>query len=416
MPILDDSEVLGVVALYIKDGHRSSEFEITTLQAIANILVGIIKRTKTVTELDEERKFNESVITSLSNGLLVLDRDDVIEKCNPVGQALLSRLFNGSLPGVTLKEIFGSRAAEVLTKENNPANEKERREITIGGGNNSQDIILEYTTVFREDINGALVGKIISFDDITGLKKIHAEMEKMNRFSTIAEIASAVAHEVRNPLAGIRTMAQVIDEQLAAGTSHKEYIYRIIKQVDRLNELLREFFVYARPPAPKRCLVPLHRIIQEIKPLIHTRLAKGAVTLVEEYEEGLPDILADPSQIQQVFLNLFLNALAFLPREDGEIFIKASYTGTNQNQFDVYKFPWLPPDRPYVTVYFRDNGSGMEREVAEKIFEPFYTTRHDGTGLGLSIVYRILKENNAGILARTEPGRGTTFLILFSTG
>ena len=160
-------------------------------------------------------------------------------------------------------------------------------------------------------------------------------MEKMNRFSTIAEIASAVAHEVRNPLAGIRTMSQVIDEQLAADAPHKEYTRRIIKQVDRLNELLTDFFTYARPPVPKRRAVPLRRIIEEIKPLVHSRLTKTGVTLLEEYEEKLPDIFADPSQIQQVFLNLFLNSLAALRREDGKIAIKSSYIGTDRSSASI---------------------------------------------------------------------------------
>jgi PAS domain S-box-containing protein len=429
VPIVADNEVLGVVALYIEEGHQSTELETETLQAIANVLAGIIERKKmegqlvsliehlknTVKELDEERKFNESVITSLGSGLLVLDRNGVIEKSNPAGQELLNRLYSNDLEGEELGEIFGPQVAEEMTATNNRANEEGRREITVCTGSGGQDMILEYTTVPREDVTGEQVGKIISFSDITGLKKIQAEMEKMNRFSTIAEIASAVAHEVRNPLAGIRTMSQVIDEQLAADAPHKEYTRRIIKQVDRLNELLTDFFTYARPPVPKRRRVPLRRIIEEIKPLVHSRLTKNGVALLEEYEQGLPEIFADPSQIQQVFLNLFLNSLAALRRDQGKIAIKSSYIGTDRSYFDHDKCPWLRPDISYVTVYFSDNGSGMEPEVMEKIFEPFFTTRHDGSGLGLSIVYRILKENNAGILVESKPGMGTTFIIFFST-
>jgi PAS domain S-box-containing protein len=429
VPIVADSEVLGVVALYIKEGHQSTELETETLQAIANVLAGIIERKKmegqlvglidhlkkTVTELDEERKFNESVIASLGSGLLVLDRNGVIEKSNPAGRVLLNRLYSDDLEGEELGKIFGSQVAEEMTAGNNRANEEGRREIKLSARNGGLDIIIEYATVSREDVTGAQVGKIISFSDVTGLKKIQAEMEKMNRFSTIAEIASAVAHEVRNPLAGIRTMSQVIDEQLAADAPHKEYTRRIIKQVDRLNELLTDFFTYARPPVPKRRQVPLRRIIEEIKPLVHSRLTKNKVTLLEEYEERLPDIFADPSQIQQVFLNLFLNSLAALRRDDGKIAIKSSYIGTARNSADLDKCPWLRPDIPYVTVYFSDNGSGMDPEVMEKIFEPFFTTRHDGSGLGLSIVYRILKENDAGIVVKSEPGQGTTFIIFFST-
>lgn len=429
VPIISDDSVLGVIALYIQEGHKSSELEQESLHAIANILAGVIERKRmegqliglighlkqTIKELDEERKFNESVITSLGSGLVAVSSEGVVEKSNPAARQLLGRVSRVEVEGGALGEILGAEVAGEMTAASSPTNDQGRREIVVKENDGGKQLILEYATVPREDAMGGEVGKIISFTDVTGLKKIQAEMEKMNRFSTIAEIASAVAHEVRNPLAGIRTMTQVIDEQLADGAPHKEYTRRIIKQVDRLNELLTEFFTYARPPVPSRKPVSLVRVMEDIKPLVHSRLQKNGVTLVEDYEKGLPDILADPSQVQQVFLNLFLNSLMAMKRTDGQIAIRARYLRAELSEFDPAKFPWLRPDGHYVTVYFSDDGGGMEPEVLEKVFEPFFTTRHDGTGLGLSIVYRILKENNAGIMVESSPGAGATFIIFFST-
>ena len=428
VPIIADDMLLGVIALYIQEGHNSSELEVESLHAIANILAGIIERKKmegllvglienlkkTVKELDEARKFNESVIASLGSGLVVVNCQGVVEKSNPVGRQLLGRLFHGEVEGAELAEILGVQAAGEVVMASDVTNSQGRREMVAREIEGGRELIFEYATVPREDVVGGQVGKIISFTDVTGLRKIQAEMEKMNRFSTIAEIASAVAHEVRNPLAGIRTMTQVIDEQLADDAPHKEYTRRIIKQVDRLNELLTDFFTYARPPVPKRRPIPLRRVMEEIKPLVHSRLQKSGVTLVEDYEEGLPDIFADPSQVQQVFLNLFLNSLVAMKGTSGRITIQARYMGADRSEFDAGKFAWLRPDCRYVTVYFSDNGCGMEAEVLEKVFEPFFTTRHDGSGLGMSIVYRILKENNAGIMVKSEPGQGATFIVFFS--
>jgi len=429
VPIISDNALLGVVALYIQEGHRSSELEVDSLHAIANVLAGVIERKRmegqlvglidhlkeTVSALDEERKFNESVISSLGSGLVAVNREGVVEKSNPAARLLLGRVSLTEVDGGRLAEIVGERLAAEMTLALGVANDQGRREVIVRERGSEKDLIFEYVTVPREDAQGKEVGKIISFTDVTGLRKIQAEMEKMNRFSTIAEIASAVAHEVRNPLAGIRTMTQVIDEQLQEGAPHKEYTRRIIKQVDRLNELLTEFFIYARPPMPSRRPVSLVKAMEDIKPLVGSRLQKSGVSLVEEYEPGLPDIMADPSQVQQVFLNLFLNALAAMKRTDGRISIRAHYIGTDRSEFGGGKFPWLRADGHYVAVYFTDNGCGMEQDVLEKVFEPFFTTRHDGSGLGLSIVYRILKENNAGIMVESTPRVGSTFIIFFST-
>jgi PAS domain S-box-containing protein len=429
VPIVSDDLVLGVIALYIQAGHKSTELEIDSLHAIANVLAGVIERKRmegqlvglighlkqTINELDEERKFNESVIASLGSGLVVVNGEGVVEKSNPAAQQLLGRISRVEIEGGDLGEILGAEVACEMMVASNAINDQGRREIVINEHNGGKELIFEYATVPREHASGGEVGKIISFTDVTELKKIQAEMEKMNRFSTVAEIASAVAHEVRNPLAGIRTMTQVIDEQLADGAPHKEYTRRIIKQVDRLNELLTEFFLYARPPVPSRRLVSLIKVMEDIKPLVHSRLQKKRVTLIEDYESGLPDILADPSQVQQVFLNLILNSLMAMKRTDGQICIRARYIGGDRSEFQAAKFSWLLPDNNYVAVYFSDDGCGMEPEVREKIFEPFFTTRHDGSGLGLSIVYRILKENSAGITVESSPVSGTTFTIFFCT-
>ncbi|MBU0673423.1 MAG: PAS domain S-box protein [Proteobacteria bacterium] len=431
VPITTEDKVLGVIALYIKEGHQRNMLETDTLKAISNILAGIIERKKmetrlirlvdslreTIGRVDDEKKFNESVILSLSSGLLVLDHNDCIEKCNPAGLHLIGNFCKEreeeGLAGLKLVDVFGPEATQITALDDfdNPA----RRELKLTAKDGGSRII-EYVSVPREDASGNKLGTIISFDDVTGLKKIQAEMEKMNRFSTIAEIASAVAHEVRNPLAGIRTMSQAIGEQLDDNDEKKEYITRVIKQVDRLNLLLTDFFTYARPPEPKREKTSPVKIIDEIKPLVHNRLFKFGITLQENYAKDLPKIMVDPNQIQQVFLNLMLNAIDAVKNNgtSGKIEVKTEYIGLDRSVYNSDQYTGLDDLRKYVLVTFKDNGCGIPQELAEKIFEPFFTTKHDGSGLGLAIVYRILKENNAGIYLARKAGPGTSFVMFFS--
>ena len=122
--------------------------------------------------------------------------------------------------------------------------------------------------------------------------------------------------------------------------------------------------------------------------------------------------IADPHQVQQVFLNLFLNAIDAI-REGGQIDIYAAAMTPSMHAFYKKLYPALIGKKPYVVVRFTDNGSGMPSHVAEQVFEPFFTTKTSGAGLGLSIVYRTLKENDAEIVLESKEGKGTTFTIFF---
>ncbi|MEN8134995.1 MAG: PAS domain S-box protein [Thermodesulfobacteriota bacterium] len=425
VPILINDAVQGVIALYIEEGHRATALEIDTLKAIANVVGGIIARQKmesqledlveglkvTINDLDSEKSFNESIIFNLASGLLILDKSGRVEKSNPAARQFISPIYDGAIDGKKLPEIFGEEAADLLTIAKS-ANELGRSEILIEPTDGRQRVF-EYVAVPRGDDAELEQGIILNFSDITSYKNIQSEMEKMNRFSTIAEIASAVAHEVRNPLAGIMTMAQIIEEQLEEQDSKKEYIGRIIRQVERLNVLLTDFFTYARPPKPKKEKVSLVSIVDEIRPFMQNKMMKCGISFKEEYGEQLPDIMVDSNQIQQVFLNLMLNAIDAI-KQNGTMLLWAEYIENNSDKFDYEQSLWLDKNSNYVVVYFKDSGCGMSAEMVERVFEPFFTTKHNGTGLGMAIVFRILKENNASIKVESYKGEGTIFTLFFS--
>lgn len=363
-----------------------------------------------VEELRNEKKFTESIIQSLSSGLMVLDLAGRIIAINPEGRRILG-LFPAKAEGRLLSDIIGQERA-LLMSDMLKNTLFLRNEMTLGAETGSEKII-GFTTVHRVNTAGEVVGIIVSFRDITELRRIQKEMEKMDRLGTIAEIASAVAHEIRNPLAGIKTMAQSIDENLDDRDENKEYIVRIIRQVDRLNEILKAFFTYARPPKPRIAKTSLPAIVNEVKPLISSRLHERGVRLSERYDDGLPQVVADPNQVQQVFLNLMLNAVDAVPGGGGRVEIEARRLSPETRADYLPLFPALKERRPFILVEVRDSGIGMAKEVAAKIFEPFFTTKTSGSGLGLSIVHRILQENGAAIFVDSREGAGTTFRILF---
>ncbi|MDH4318576.1 MAG: PAS domain S-box protein [Desulfobulbaceae bacterium] len=426
IPILSSGRVLGVIDFYVREGQQPRSEEQETMLAIANILAGVVERKKMETQraslVDRlhsamtaawnEKLFTNSIIESLNNGLLVLDPDGIISVINPFGREILKNFTaEKSLVGLNLSQVFQKNISDRLLDNSLPSSSmtKEISLPTLSG----EDKVIGYHTVPWKDSQSRELGHIISLTDLTEVKRTQREMEKMNHLITVAEIASAVAHEVRNPLAGIKTMSQSIEENMEPEDDNKEYLVRIIRQVDRLNELLTNFFTFAKPVTPKRRKVSLIDIIGETKQLVSKKLTNRNIKFYEAYEVKLPFIFADPNQTQQVFLNLMLNSIEAI-EEDGIIDIKAHILESDDPV--VQLFPefglHLPPEN-YVKVIFTDNGCGMEKETREKAFKPFFSTKSQGTGLGLSIVYRILQENNAVIMLDPDVVDGASFIILF---
>ncbi len=425
-PIAKDGQRLGVLTVYVNRDHSWSPETEGLLEAIANILAVTIENQQmdqqliqlvndlrtSIINLREEKKFSESIIQGLNHGLIVVDLEGRIRKSNSVAKNIF-RPFTTQLEGQFLVDFLGeSTAKQFLATLPSKPNQLDR-ELTLITPTREKRII-GFSNVPQEDARGRKIGVIISLSDISELKYVRKEMEKMNRLSTIAEIASAVAHEVRNPLAGIKIMAQSIEEEAKENSEQLECSRRIIRQVDRLNELLSDFFSYARPAEPNKRPTSLHAIVAETNPLIHNRLTKNHIELVEDISPDLPPIIADPHQVQQVFLNLFLNAVDAI-KAQGKIEISARFLPKSRVHFFKKRYPGLE-NKNYVVVHFSDNGMGMAPEVAEQVFEPFFTTKTSGAGLGLSIVYRTLKENDATIVLESKPGKGATFVIFFRTG
>ena len=223
----------------------------------------------------------------------------------------------------------------------------------------------------------------------------------MDRLVSLGKLSSGIAHELRNPLAGIKTTAQALGEELTEKDPRREYLQRITKEIDRLNELLKTFFSFAKPQ--KLNLTPCHvrDIINEIIPFLIKEIADKGIRFEEKYDPHLPRIKADKTQMHQVFLNLFLNAIQAMP-EGGELkigvssFVSAGGDGSRQN---------------FIKAVVSDTGKGIPPHMVGQIFDPFFTTKPKGIGLGLSIAHQIINKHGGTIKAESEWEKGTSFVI-----
>jgi len=392
-------------------------FERGEVVGCVGIARDVTQRKKLEQEITELKNFNESIIQSIGSGLMTLDLESRISSFNQAAEEVL---------GWRSHEVIGKNLGELLpadkVRELLPESEDDlmepsslHREMELER-KDSKRIHIGFTVTARRDNRSQRVGTIVSFRDISQIKQMQAEVIRMDRLASLGVLASGIAHEIRNPLAGIKTVAQTLEEDLDPGDGKREYVARIIRQVNRMDELLRTLFSYARPQAPVRRLSKLRDIISEVNALLQQRLEKANIRFEESYAHDLPSVYVDFHQIQQVFINLMLNAIDAMP-EGGSLSVMARPLYTVMRQVDRRgKRIENPPKRElYAQVRITDTGEGIAKDNLQAIFDPFFTTKAQGSGLGLSIVYRIVQEHGGSIHVESEIAKGTTFILLLPT-
>lgn len=350
--------------------------------------------------LESATNITESLIESIGSGIIITEMNDTITYINQAGEKIL---------GYSKGEVFGKPFGlfGLNEKQNvsysfldHPDNLDTRREGRMKR-KDGDEIPVGFTINQHLSLSGEAIGKIIIFRDLTRVYRIQEEMLKMDRLVSLGKLASGIAHEIRNPLAGIKTTAQALGEEMAKDDPKREYLNRITKEIDRLNELLKTFFSFAKPQT--LLLVPCHikEIINAIIPFLIKEIADKGIQFVESYHPQLPRIRVDKIQMHQAFLNLFLNAIQAMPY-GGELKIEAnpvilpSPEGSKQN---------------FIKVVVSDSGKGIPPQILPKIFDPFFTTKPKGIGLGLSITYQIIKKHGGTIKVHSQWEKGTSFTI-----
>jgi PAS domain S-box-containing protein len=372
----------------------------------------VVEQKRMENEILELKNFNESIIDGMQGGLLTIDLDGKITSLNTGGQNILGWNSEEVL-GKHLKSVLKSAEVDVLLHDSssNPLSRQET-ELTLKSGKKAA---IGFTVTNRIDNQRRKVGTIISFRDISLLKQMQTEVIRMDRLASLGVLASGIAHEIKNPLAGIKTLAQACDEEFESDDSRREYLSRIIRQVNRLDDLLRTFFAFAKPKTPDKRAHSLNDILREVSPLVTKRMEESKIEFVQKIPSRLPRVMVDAQQIQQVLLNLILNAIEAMP-DGGQLKItateaKSAYKGIIQKTREKNLH-----NLSHVEIQISDTGMGIPSEKCETIFDPFFTTKPNGVGLGLSIVYRIIEEHQGDIRVNSAPFQGTQFYIYLPTG
>ncbi|HUL30383.1 MAG TPA: ATP-binding protein, partial [Thermodesulfobacteriota bacterium] len=235
------------------------------------------------------------------------------------------------------------------------------------------------------------------------LEEVHQELKETQTFLihlekmvALGEMSTSIAHEIKNPLTSIGGFARRLNRIVPEGSQEKKYSETIIKEVSRLERILKDLLSYTRDESLVFRELDLREVLEESLSMVPEEIRSGRIQLVKEFEEEIPKILGDPHQLKQTFFNLINNACQAM-KENGVLFLRAHSSPKNGASF--------------LKVEVEDTGKGIDPENLHNIFNPFYSTKESSLGLGLPIVHRIITSHRGQIEVDNHPGKGVKFII-----
>ncbi|MGD9238301.1 MAG: ATP-binding protein [Desulfobacterales bacterium] len=341
--------------------------------------------------LSRIKAFSDNIVENVPIGLLALDHQGRIAAFNRGAEAILQcsapevmgQAASKCLPAELLKEINHSQTHDDII-------EKEIEYTTAEG----KTVPLEIGASSIKDENNDFVGNVLLFKDLTEVRALRQEIARNQRLATVGRLAAGVAHEIRNPLSSIKGFATYFKERYPDRPQDQQTATIMIQEVDRLNRVVGQLLEFSRPIAMKPQKVSLPSFIADSIKLIEDRAAEKKISIHVHNNARVDEVRIDPDRINQVLLNLYLNAVDAM-ESGGELKVEISADGQDRD----------------IVIQVSDTGSGISPEDLAKIFEPYFTTKSTGTGLGLAIAHNIIEAMGGSIKVTSNSGKGTSFRV-----
>ena len=323
-----------------------------------------------------------AIVESLSTGLLVMDTEGTITRCNQAGEQLL---------GLTREQIMGRPLAACL------------KEAQLDGDvyplTTRQGAAVALSQRALQTIEGRHAGSVVLIQDVTAVRELEDRLQRRNRLAAMGEMVGRIAHEIRNPLGSIELFASMLRRDLNGVPALRGYAEHISSSVHMMNRLLTNLLLYTKPDCSHGEWHKTEVLMLDALTLAAHAVANTRIDIRLDVDPGAARIWCDAGQMKQVLLNLILNSIHAMPGS-GTLTLSATLTEEQA------------PGGPALRLSVSDTGVGIPAAQRSRIFDPFFTTRDDGTGLGLAIVHAIVDAHRGRIDVESVEGRGTTLTIV----
>ena len=329
----------------------------------------------------------EAAFQNMSDGLLVADIEGRITLANRAASEILGY---ESLEGRSIGEVLGDE--EVVMREGLERGVVVvRREVEVGKGDGGIVPLGMSVSPLRGE-GGGIRGVVVVFSDMSEVREIEEERRRLDRLALLGEMSAVVAHEIRNPLAGIGAGVQHLGEEIGRDDPRYESIEMIMRESERVNRIVEDILMISRPVRLHLAPCNIVEVTEEVLSRFAGKAESKGVKVSKYYSPVVPLVRGDGVKLGQALSNLVLNGIEAMP-DGGELRVMVT------------------SDRGYVEVEVRDSGLGIREEDRGKIFEPFWSRKPGGTGLGLAIAKRIIEEHGGEIEVESEGGKGSVFIV-----
>lgn len=344
----------------------------------------------TQSRLQRIRAFNDMLVESLPVGLIATDGAGNIQMVNAAAEDIIG-MPGGRMLGMQSQDVLPAELARPFASPKKHRNRPQSLESVLESDEGRARALL-LTALSVADDEGKFTGDVLLMQDISELRQLETELRRSERLAALGKMAAGVAHELRNPLSSIKGLAVLLKGKVAGDPEGLQTADVLVQEVERLNRSISELLDYARPEKLQLKPVALKIVLEKATTLVGIDAESLRIAISTDFAQGNDLVLVDEDKMNQVFLNLMLNAIQAMP-DGGELRIRTEL------------------EKNSVLCIIEDSGEGIAEENLSRVFDPYFTTKSDGTGLGLALSAKIVEEHGGSIALESRLNRGTRVTV-----